>query len=163
MTYETPSYIKALLKPNGGQPRGRKLWSIDLEAIWLPFFTATNAMGDTLIPADALGAPLRLAHDRDGSIKFSASGRPVVKVTKDVQESVRLVRDRFVAGLMDYANAVARENTKGYKAQVEASQRAGLPIIQKDINDLTEYMALLEAACAAAQAVETRQPQEVAA
>jgi len=30
---ETPSYIKALLIPNGKKPAGRKVWSIDLETV----------------------------------------------------------------------------------------------------------------------------------
>ncbi|GAJ15229.1 unnamed protein product, partial [marine sediment metagenome] len=63
---DTPNYIKSLLLPNAKSPRGRRVWSIDLETAWLPFFTATNTMGDTAIPADALGAPIRLAYDKDG-------------------------------------------------------------------------------------------------
>ncbi len=39
---ETPSYIKGLLKPNGRQPKGRKVWSIDLQYVWLPFFTSCS-------------------------------------------------------------------------------------------------------------------------
>ena len=38
----TPNYIKSLLAPNTKKPQGRKVWSIDLETVWLPFFTATN-------------------------------------------------------------------------------------------------------------------------
>ena len=66
---ETPNYIKALLIPNGHKPKGRKVWSIDLETVWLPFYTATNTMGETHIAPDALGAPLRLAYDADGSVQ----------------------------------------------------------------------------------------------
>ena len=46
---ETPNYIKNLLKPTANKATSRKVWSIDLETVWLPFFTATNAMGDTAI------------------------------------------------------------------------------------------------------------------
>jgi len=81
---ETPNYIKALLMPNGKKPAGRKAWSIDLETVWLPFFTATNTVGDTHISPDALGAPLRLAYDADGSVKFSKTGRPITKVAKEL-------------------------------------------------------------------------------
>ena len=76
MSTKTPQYIKALLKPNGTKPAGRRVWSIDLESVWLPFFTATNTMGDTALAAESLGAPLRLAYDPDGTPKFSKSGRP---------------------------------------------------------------------------------------
>ena len=53
---ETPNYIKNLLKPTANKATSRKVWSIDLETVWLPFFTATNAMGDTAIPHEAIGA-----------------------------------------------------------------------------------------------------------
>ena len=61
---ETPNYIKSLLIPSIKKPQGRRVWSIDLEQVWLPFFTATNTMGDTAIPVDALGCPLRLGYDK---------------------------------------------------------------------------------------------------
>ena len=63
------TYIKQLLIPNGKKPQGRRVWAIDLETVWMPFFTATNTMGDTALPADVLGAPLRLAYNGDGSGK----------------------------------------------------------------------------------------------
>src|SRR4030042_788778 len=37
---ETPNYIKSLVTPTTKQPQGRKVWSIDLQQVWLPFFTA---------------------------------------------------------------------------------------------------------------------------
>ena len=39
---EIPSYIAALLQPQPSKPSGRKVWSIDLETVWLPFLTATS-------------------------------------------------------------------------------------------------------------------------
>ena len=72
---ETPTYIKALLTNNTKKAQqARRVWSIDLETVWLPFFTATNTMGDTTVPADALGAPIRLAYNQDGTVKFSKGG-----------------------------------------------------------------------------------------
>ena len=68
---EIPGYIAALLQPQSSKPTGRKVWSIDLETVWLPFFTATNVTKATAIPADALGAPLRLQYEDDGEVKFS--------------------------------------------------------------------------------------------
>ena len=148
---DTPNYIKALLIPssNGNKPRARRVWGIDLETIWLPFFTATNTMGDTAIPADAMGAPLRLGYNPDGSVKFSKTGRPVTKVVKDIADSVRLVKDNFTAGLMAYANGVIADNPEGYKAQVEMAREAGQSILDKDRDNLSKAMAE-----AMAQAVE---------
>ena len=129
---ESPQYIKALLKPNGSKPQGRRVWSIDLESVWLPFFLATNTMGDTALSAEALGAPLRLAYDPDGTPKFSKTGRPVVRVVKEVAESVRLIRENFVASLAAYTHGVAKGSPDGYKAQVLAAQTAGQPIVDHD-------------------------------
>jgi len=138
---ETPRYIQALLKPNTGKPQGRKVWSIDLETVWLPFFTSTNTMGDTAISPEALGAPLRLAYNPDGSVKFSKAGRPVIKVAKDISDSVKLVRDNFIAGLTEYSHTVFTEHGEEYKAQVNKAIQAGKPILDNDKAKLNEAMA----------------------
>ena len=129
---DTPNYIKSLVTPTAKRPNGRKAWSIDLEQVWLPFFTATNTMGDTAIPAAAIGCPLRLGYDKTGSVRFGQSGRPVIKVAKEIAENVRLVRDNFTANLLSYAGSVIKERGEGYKAQIEASRKAGEPIFQYD-------------------------------
>jgi len=138
---ETPTYIKALLLPNGKKPAGRKVWSIDLELVWLPFFTATNTMGDTQIPPDAMGAPLRLAYEQDGSVKFSKTGRPVTKVAKPLSDNIRMVRENFTASLISYANGVIAEMPEAYRTQVELASKAGEPIIKKDRANLQEALA----------------------
>ena len=155
---ESPHYIKALLKPNGSKPQGRRVWSIDLESVWLPFFTTTNTMGDTALSAESLGAPLRLAYDKDGTPKFSQSGRPVVRVVKEVAESVRLIRENFVASLATYTHGVVAESPDGYKAQVLAAQEAGRPIVDHDKAALIAYMAQADEAQAAAQAEAQAEP-----
>jgi len=121
---DTPQYIKSLLLPNGKKPTGRRVWSLDLESIWLPFFTATNLQNDTAIPLDALGAPLRLAYAQDGTVKFSKSGRPVVRVAKPIADSVKLVRENFAANLVAYAEDVAEAMEK---SMAEAKAEAPAP------------------------------------
>ena len=138
---DTPNYIKALLIPNGHKPKGRKVWSIDLETVWLPFYTATNTMGETHLSPDALGAPLRLAFDADGSVKFSKTGRPVVRVAKELSDNIRLVRENFSASLMNYAKGVIAENPDGYKQQVDTARQAGEPIVRKDNEKLQQALA----------------------
>lgn len=157
---QTPSYVKALLIRNGKKPAARKAWSIDLETVWLPFFTATNTMGDTAIPSDALGAPLRLAYNPDGSVKFSKAGRPVTKVAKELADNVRLVRENFTAGLQGYANMVITENPEGYKAEVERARKAGEPILAHDKDNLDEAIQKsIEAKLAEAEAEATGKPE----
>ena len=74
----TPNYIKSLLIANTKKPQGRKVWSIDLETVWIPFFTATNVEGNTEITPYVLGNPLRLQYDKSGAVRFSQSGKPVM-------------------------------------------------------------------------------------
>jgi len=138
---ETPTYIKALLQPNGKKPAGRRIWSLDLESIWLPFLTATNLQGDTAIPVDALGAPLRLAYNQDNSVKFSRTGRPVIRVAKPIADSVKLVRENFAANILAYANEVAEKDPKGFEALQRNAFKAGKPINAADREALSKAVA----------------------
>jgi hypothetical protein len=138
---ETPSYIKSLVTPNGKKPQGRKAWSIDLETIWIPFFLATNTAGDTKMPHDALGCPIRLAYNPDGSVKFSKTGRAVTKVAKDLADAIRVVRDNFSAGLLGYSIQVQKENKEGYQTQIAMARKAGEPIIANDRAKLNDAIA----------------------
>ena len=104
-----PTYIKALLTPGSRKSANRRAWSIDVETTWVPFFTATNVMGDTDLPDDVLGAPLRLAKAKDGSIRFSQSGRPSMKVAPELNSQITIVRENFVAGLQTYTGMVQQE------------------------------------------------------
>jgi len=138
---DTPVYIKSLLTPNGKQSASRRVWSIPLENVWLPFFTATNLNGDTAIPVDELGAPLRLAYAQDGSVKFSKSGRPVIRVAKSIADSVKLVRENFAANLVAYAEGVAQDNPKGYEALQKRASKAGQPIVTADRANMEKAIA----------------------
>ena len=150
---DTPQYIKNLLMPTTKSPTGRRVWSIDLETVWLPFFTATNAMGDTAIPVDALGAPIRLGYDKDGSVRFGRTGRPVTRVAKPLSDSVTLIRQNFVANLQNYAEVVATERQADYAHQIELASQAGKPIIAHDKAELDKAIQLqLEEAMREAQA-----------
>ena len=160
---DSPQYIKNLLLPSTKSPRGRRVWSIDLETTWLPFFTATNTMGDTAIPADALGSPIRLAYDKDGSVKFSKSGRPVSRVAKPISDSVTLIRQNFVANLQQYAEQVATDRQEDYAKMIEQATIAGKPIIAHDRVELDKAIQLqLEEAIREAQEEARKEAQEEA-
>ena len=156
----TPNYIKNLLLPNAKSPTGRRVWSIDLETVWLPFFTATNTMGDTAIPLDALGSPIRLAFDKDGGVKFSKAGRPVTKVVKPIADSVTLIRQNFVANLQQYAEQVAESKPEDYAKVIEQASIAGKPIIAHDKAELDKAIQLqLEEAMRQAQEEASHEPE----
>ena len=158
MKPETPGYVSALLRPIPGQATDRKVWSIPLAGVWQPFFTATNAAGETAIPAEALGNPLRLALEKDGTPKFSTSGRPVFRVAKELADQVRIVKDNFVAGLMAYTESVAKGMPAQFKSQVDAALKAGEPLAQKDADTLADY-----AASHAPEAATVSEPEKVLA
>jgi hypothetical protein len=138
--------IESLLMPrHNGKARDRRVWSIPLEGIWVPFFLATNTEGKTDIPAEALGAPLRLAKNADGTVKFSKTGRPVFRVAPEIAQQVRIVRENFTAQLEAYTNRVIGQKAEDYKAEVAKAQKAGKPIIEADAKALDEAIELLKA------------------
>ena len=157
----TPNYIKSLLLPNAKSPTGRRVWRIDLESVWIPYLTATNTKGDTAIPYDALGSPIRLAYDKDGGVKFSKSGRPVTRVAKPIGDSVTLIRQNFVANLQQYAEQVATDRQEDYGKQIEMATIAGKPIIAHDKAELDKAIQLqLEEAMRQAQEEATPEATE---
>lgn len=154
------NFIKALVKPStNGKASARKVWSVDLETVWLPFFKATNTTGDTALPLEALGAPLRLAYTPDGAVRFSKAGRPVIKVAKDISDSIRLVRENFVAGLMSFTNEVATTLTDDFNATCSKAVEAGKPLINHDIGKLNEAIAKRQAEAMAEAMAEAGKPE----
>lgn len=139
---QTPNYIKNLLTPTVSKAQSRKIWSVDLETVWLPFFTATNVMGDTVIPLDALGHPLRLGHNKDGSVKFNKSGRPVTTIAKPISQAVTLVRENFVASLQDYSNKVATERENEWNELVKRAIDSGKPIQESENAEIKHAVEL---------------------
>lgn len=139
---KTPNYIQNLLIPTPQATQRRRAWGIELETVWLPFFTATNVMGDTAIPHDALGAPLRLAYNKDGSVRFGRNGRPITRVAKPISQHVSLVRENFVATLNQYSQSVAESKAKEYGDHVKLAERAGEPIKAKEQADISKAVQL---------------------
>jgi len=171
--YATPEYIAMLLNPAPSRPQGRKVWSVDLETVWLPFFTASNVMGKTVIPPEALGAPLRLAYGKDGVAKFNTNtGKPVIRVAKELGEGVKMVRENLVANLQHFSATVRKNKAEEYKAEVSTSIEAGKPIREADriaiskavAEAMAEAMAKQDKAEAQSEAPQTEaQPELVTA
>ena len=147
MAKESVISIANLLRPKEGNsaPVDRRSWSIPIAGVWVPFFMATNANGESNIPSEVLGAPLRLAKEKDGTPKFSSTGRPVVRVVKELSDQVRIVRDNFVFGLQSYTAAIQKAKPGQYELQVEAAHNEGRPINEKAAADLQAYLDGLNA------------------
>ena len=139
-TFQTPASIARMLRPVATKPQGRKVWSIDLETVWIPFFTGSNVTGDTAIPHEALGAPLRLVKEKDGTIRFRDDGRPVLRVAPELAKAVADVRANIIAELVAFPQQVYKANPDGYKAEVEANLAAGKPINEKAAQDVAEAL-----------------------
>jgi len=153
------SYIAGLLSPNAPKAEDRKVWSISLHTL-VPFFTATNVNGVTRVPADALGAPLRLAHGKDGGVKFSKSGRPQYRVHEAIAKEVTILRANLVADMVGYVTATVETRTEEYKSLVETSQKAAHPLVEKERADLAQAIrARAEAEAAETAPAEAPRPQ----
>ena len=152
---QSPDYIKALLVPPTSGGASRRAWSIDVESTWVPFFTATNVMGETSLPEEVLGAPIRLAKSPDGDVRFTKTGRPVMRVAPELNSQIAIVRENFVAGLQSYTGSVMEERPDAYGLQVAANQAAGNPLIGQDGSDglaaVEAAKAALEEECAPAE------------
>ena len=142
----TPGYISALLQPRPQATADRRSWSIPVFGVWVPFFTATNTEGQTHISHEALGAPVRLAREKDGSAKIADNGRPVLRLVKEFSDQVRMVRENFQAGLLSYAENIQRAMPDAYKAQTDAARKKGEVIYQMDTKVLTDALAVVEKA-----------------
>lgn len=99
-------------------------------------------MGDTAIPLDALGCPIRLAYDKDGSVRFGRTGRPVTKVAKPISDTASLVRQNFVANLVQYSEQVASAKKQEYATLVGLCAKAGHPIMSHDEAELSKAIQL---------------------
>ena len=69
--YNRDLVISALGTPAAKKQAQRKVLTLKLEDTIIPFFTMTNADSITAIDRDALGAPIRIARDEDGTPKIN--------------------------------------------------------------------------------------------
>lgn len=134
-------------KSNKKAAAEKKLWSIPLYTTLLPFMKTTNAAGVTKIDHAAIGAPLRVARDKDtGEAKFSKTGRIIIRVAPEVNDAVKVMRDLYIATLNQTTADFQKENPEAYAAEDAACVKAGNPVIMVDNVDIDAYNARLEAA-----------------
>ncbi len=130
--------FKHLLTSTPKSQTERKAWSIGLNTVWVPFFTATNTAGESAIPSEALGAPLRLAYDKTGSVRFGKSGKPVIRVAKELSESIRVVREQITAELLGHVAEVEAKLPDEFRAEVESARTHGMVITNHDNAELAK-------------------------
>jgi len=134
---KAPAHIVQLLTARQAAPQDRKVWGLGLEAVWLPFFRATNVDEQTHISPSALGAPVRLArHKSTGAIRRRADGSPATQVVPEISASVRLIRDNFGSGLQAYSAASAAANPAAWKRLNEDAAAAREGCLAEDATAL---------------------------
>lgn len=155
--------IASLVKPVAKSPQARRVWSIDLESVLVPYFTACNVTGAMQTKRDALGAPIRLRYDKDGAVKFNDKGRPMTEVARPIRDGVSLIRENLIATMSQYAHAVATERAEQYADERRQCLEAGAPIVNRDKTNLDAALtARLEKQLAEAAAeVAVQAPAEV--
>jgi hypothetical protein len=162
----TSDFITALLAPSKGTKGSRRAWGIDVETVWVPFFTATNVTKQTQIDDDVLGAPIRLAKTRDGEVRFDANGRPRMRVAPELNAQITLVKENFVSGLLAHVGTVIEESPDAYRDRVAAQQLAGEAVLKQQSDDVAvaaEKLRLEAEAEAKAAAAEQPAPETPAA
>lgn len=143
---EIADYVACFIAPVQGQPVSRKAWGIDVTTVWVPYFTAAKAVGKLEIPDDALGAPLRVARDKQtGQVKFGSNGRPTYRVAPELNQAVNLARENYIARLREATAMVRTTQPDAYRAQLARNMEAGRPIIETDQADVDAAMVAMAA------------------
>jgi hypothetical protein len=156
--------IASLLRPSVKRTGGRKVWGLDLETTLVPFFTAEAVEGHAYIPPEVLGCPLRLQRNDDGEVKFSKTGKPVIRVAQEMGNMVRLMRENLEANLQAHAIEVKTAKPEEYTKAVKLNQTLGKPIAESDYLDLAAAIEARNTAAVAAAAntvAETPEPEAV--
>jgi hypothetical protein len=156
--------IASLLRPSVKRTGGRKVWGLDLETTLVPFFTAEAVEGHAYIPPEVLGCPLRLQRNDDGEVKFSKTGKPVIRVAQEMGNMVRLMRENLEANLQAHAIEVKTAKPDEYTKAVKLNQTLGKPIAERDSLDLAaaiEARNTAAVAAAANTAAKTPEPEAV--
>jgi len=120
-----PLSISSLVRQGPAPRSSKKLWGGDVETQWVPFFSATNVLGDTAISDTSMGAPIITPIGEDGVPKFNRNGEPVRQVQTEIRRAVSSVQASFFAGLAQFAGEVQRLNQREYVEAVKRYQNAG--------------------------------------
>lgn len=136
---QTPDY-SAYFRPIARLGKsGKKLWSADLETFWVGKALASNVMGYSDVPLQDIGAPIRVARNKDtNEPKFSSTGRLVTVASPGMKEYVQRVQENVFATLNQFEGNVRDERPEAFGRMVAAAAVAGRPIQEKDATDAAE-------------------------
>jgi hypothetical protein len=150
---DNKNWIDSIIQPIGAEKQTtRRVKSFDV-ALLVNFGIALNVEGKMNIPLEAIGAPLRLATAKDGSVKFSASGKPSVKVAKEIVAFGTMIHTNIVKGIMADTARVFAEQEEAVKLTIQKAGKAAEPILRADAAALEATYAARAKAEAEAEAV----------
>lgn len=144
------------------KPVEKKVWSIGLETVLIPYLTASNAIGATCIDGDVLGCPVRIARNADGTPKLNKSGKLVTSVHKDIRVQVANMREAYIAQLRNATKFVQSTETEAYNNQVKIANRMGAEALQSEKDLIAKHETIKAEAKATAEA-ETKATAEAEA
>lgn len=137
--------IIEMVKQSEKKQSERKVWSIPLESVLIPFMVATNAHGITKIDREAIGSPVRLARNTDdGTPKISKGGKLITQVAKPIRDHVSAMRQNYIASIVSATNELANDKPTEYEAELKASIKAGATILKRDNSDIRKFNALIK-------------------
>lgn len=146
------------------KPVDKKVWSIGLETVLIPYLTASNAIGATCLNGDVLGCPVRIARNEDGTPKLNKSGKLVTSVHKQIRTQVANMRDAYIAQLRNATRFVQSTETEAYNNQVKIANRMGAEAMQSERSLIAKYEAIkAEAEAEATAEAETKATAEAEA
>ena len=118
----------------------RRVKSFDV-AMLVDYAVAQNVCGNTTIPLEAIGAPYRLRTNKAGVVQFSQTGKPSVRVAKEIVAFGTMIHNNIVSAIVSDTSRVYAEKEAEVKAMIAAAAKAGAPIINSDNTKLTAAIA----------------------
>ncbi|MFH1031157.1 MAG: hypothetical protein V1767_01100 [Chloroflexota bacterium] len=157
------SYISLMTKPIPQVNTGKRVKSFMVTDVVM-WASAAVLKGDVVIPPEDLVHYDRVSVAKDGTAKFSATGKLMTKTVKSVVGFGNMVHANFTAMMNAEAAAVITARKDMYTALVAAGQKAAVPIINHEaiiVADAIAARAKAEAE-AAAEASRIQKLQEAA-
>ena len=134
------NYIKSLVTPVASKGTTRRVKSFDVDML-VEFGYAQNIEGNTSLPLEALGAPYRLAVSKDGEVKFSSTGRPSVRVAKEIVSFGTTIHQNIVSMMQAETVRVFKEKEEAVALMKTAAAKAAAPILNSDVKRLDAALA----------------------
>lgn len=136
------------LAPPPARSISKRAWGFDVGTFWVPVITAAKvehnpAVAD--VSDEAAGAYIVANRDKAGELRINSKGLYSRRIHPDIRRFVLCQQKAYEQAMLVKVGTVMDEQADAYKAQVEAQQRAGRPIVEQDEADIADYDAWVKA------------------